>query len=58
VIVASRVAQTLAAAGVERAYGLPGEDHLTRLDALAEAGIEYHTAYNESSAVIMTGTGA
>ena len=51
--VAQRVATTLAELGIRRVYGLPGEDHMTLLHALVEAGIEYHTAVNESSSVIM-----
>lgn len=56
--VASKVAHTLMASGIRRAYGLPGEDHLWLLDAFAKAGITYHTAYNESSAAIMAATDA
>lgn len=55
---AQRFAWTLSELGIARAYGLPGEDHMTLLDALASAGIEYCTAYNESSAVIMAATDA
>jgi acetolactate synthase-1/2/3 large subunit len=57
-IVARRAAATLKQLGIDRAYGLPGEDHMTLLDAFADAGIEYHAAVNESSAVIMAATDA
>lgn len=57
-IVADRICEILAAVGVRRAYGLPGEDHIPLLAALPAAGIEYHTACNESSAVIMAATDA
>jgi acetolactate synthase I/II/III large subunit len=56
--VADRIAATLAELGIRRAYGLPGEDHMTLLDAFAGAGVEYRAAYNESSAVIMAATDA
>ena len=56
--IAQRFAQSLSELGIERAYGLPGEDHMTLLDALEAAGIEYCTAFNESSAVIMAATDA
>jgi acetolactate synthase-1/2/3 large subunit len=54
--VAQRFARALSELRVSRAYGLPGEDHMTLLDALQSEGIEYCTAYNESSAVIMAAT--
>lgn len=54
--VAERVATVLVELGVERVYGLPGEDHMTLLDAFAGAGIRYRAAYNESSAVLMAAT--
>ena len=57
-IIAQRVAVTLGEFGIRRVYGLPGEDHMTLLDAFAEAGISYHAAVNESSAVIMAATDA
>lgn len=56
--IAQRFAWALAELGVARAYGLPGEDHMTLLDALESAGVEYRTAFNESSAVIMAATDA
>lgn len=56
--IAQRVASTLSNLGITRAYGLPGEDHMTLLDALEGADIEYRTAFNESSAVIMAATDA
>lgn len=57
-IVARRVAATLRELGITRVYGLPGEDHMTLLDALTREGLTYHTAVNESSAVIMAATEA
>jgi acetolactate synthase I/II/III large subunit len=51
--VALAFAHALRAAGVERVYGLPGEDHLRLLDALPEAGIRYVAARDETAAVIM-----
>jgi acetolactate synthase-1/2/3 large subunit len=56
--IAQRVAWALSELGVTRAYGLPGEDHMTLLDAFEGSGIEYRTAFNESSAVIMAATDA
>jgi acetolactate synthase-1/2/3 large subunit len=49
-------ADLLAAVGIRRVYGLPGEDHMTLLDAVQAAGLEYHTAFNETSAVLMAAT--
>jgi acetolactate synthase-1/2/3 large subunit len=54
--VVERFSEILASFGVRRAYGLPGEDHMPLLAALEHAGISYHTASNESSAVIMAAT--
>jgi acetolactate synthase I/II/III large subunit len=56
--VAHALARGLRAAGVERVYGLPGEDHLRLLDALEEAGMTYVGARDESSAAIMAATEA
>jgi acetolactate synthase I/II/III large subunit len=56
--IAQRFAWALSELGITRAYGLPGEDHMTLLHALDAAGIEYCTAFNESSAVIMAATDA
>ncbi|MQA94109.1 MAG: hypothetical protein GEV11_05475 [Streptosporangiales bacterium] len=56
--IAQRVAWALSELGVTRAYGLPGEDHMTLLDALEDRGIDYRAAFNESSAVIMAATDA
>ncbi|HEY2796158.1 MAG TPA: thiamine pyrophosphate-binding protein, partial [Micromonosporaceae bacterium] len=55
---ADAFAATLHRLGVTRVYGLPGEDHMTLLDAFATAGITYVGAYNESSAAIMAATDA
>ena len=57
-IIAQQVAETLFAFGIRRVYGLPGEDHLTLLDAFAAVGLDYCTAFNESSAAIMASTEA
>jgi acetolactate synthase I/II/III large subunit len=57
-IVATEIADTLYRSGIRRAYGLPGEDHMTLLAEFEAAGIEYCAAYNESSAVIMAATEA
>lgn len=56
--VVERFAQILKSYGIDRAYGLPGEDHMPMLQALEAAGITYVTASNESSAVIMAATDA
>lgn len=56
--IAQRAVWALSELGITRAYGLPGEDHMTLLDALEGGGIEYRTAFNESSAVIMAATDA
>ena len=58
VIIAQQVAEALRALGVRRVYGLPGEDHMALLDAFQSAGLDYCTAFNESSAVIMAATDA
>lgn len=56
--VADAVAALLVAVGVRHVYGLPGEDHLTLLDAMATSGLEYHASFNESSAAVMAATEA
>jgi acetolactate synthase I/II/III large subunit len=56
--VAFALASALRAAGVERVYGLPGEDHLRLLDALEAAGMTYVGARDENSAAIMAATEA
>jgi acetolactate synthase-1/2/3 large subunit len=53
---ARQLAEVLTGIGIRRVYGLPGEDHMALLDAFVAAGLEYHTAYNETSAVLMAGT--
>jgi acetolactate synthase I/II/III large subunit len=58
VIIARHVAETLYELGIRRVYGLPGEDHMALLDAFQGAGLQYCTAFNESSAVIMAATDA
>jgi acetolactate synthase-1/2/3 large subunit len=54
--VVGRFAQVLKSYGIDRAYGLPGEDHMPMLEAFEAAGIKYMTVSNESSAVIMAAT--
>jgi acetolactate synthase I/II/III large subunit len=51
--VAAALAGYLRAAGVERVYGVPGEDHLFLLDAIEAAGLRYVGARDESAACIM-----
>lgn len=51
-----RFAEVLKSYGIDRAYGLPGEDHMPLLEAFEAVGIKYLTASNESSAVIMAAT--
>src|SRR4029077_11487602 len=58
VIIAQQLARALTDLGIRRVYGLPGEDHMTLLDSFSEAGLDYCTAFNESSAVIMATTDA
>jgi acetolactate synthase I/II/III large subunit len=56
--VARAFARTLREAGLQRAYGLPGEDHLKLLDALEAEGLSYIGAREESAATIMAATEA
>src|SRR6478609_4453344 len=56
--VAQAFAAALRGAGVQRIYGLPGEDHLRLLDALAEQRLTYVPAREESAAVLMAATEA
>ncbi|HEY2592838.1 MAG TPA: thiamine pyrophosphate-binding protein, partial [Chloroflexota bacterium] len=56
--VAAAFAAALRAAGVQRVYGLPGEDHLRVLDAIGEAGLTYVAAREETAAVLMAATEA
>ncbi len=60
--VASTVAQAFARklreAGIRRVYGLPGEDHLRLLDALAGEDIHYVGARDEAAAAMMAATEA
>jgi acetolactate synthase-1/2/3 large subunit len=58
VIIGQQVAEAFYGLGLRRVYGLPGEDHMALLDSFAAAGLEYCTAFNESSAVIMAATDA
>lgn len=51
--VADAVARTLAAHGITRAFGMPGGEVVALIDALAEAGIGFVLARQETSAAIM-----
>lgn len=51
--VATAFARYLRAVGVERVYGVPGEDHMRLLDALAAEGVRYVPAREESAACMM-----
>ena len=51
--VADTVARCLAAAGVRHAFGMPGGEVVTLVDALAEAGIRFVLARHETAAAIM-----
>jgi acetolactate synthase I/II/III large subunit len=57
-IIVDQVADILYGLGIRRVYGLPGEDHMALLDSLAAAGLEYCTAFDETSAVLMAATDA
>jgi acetolactate synthase I/II/III large subunit len=56
--VAHAFAAALRGAGVQRVYGLPGEDHLRLLDALAQQQLTYVPAREESAALLMAATEA
>src|ERR1043166_8757620 len=56
--VATAFARALKAAGVQRVYGLPGEDHLRLLDTVAAEGLSYIGAREESAAAMMAATEA
>src|SRR5438270_7612652 len=56
--VAGAFVRGLRAAGVQRVYGLPGEDHLRILDALPAERLTYVAAREESAAVLMAATEA
>ncbi|MFL5331663.1 MAG: thiamine pyrophosphate-binding protein [Geminicoccaceae bacterium] len=51
--VADTVARGLAVAGVRHAFGMPGGEVVTLVDALAEAGIRFILARHETAAAIM-----
>ncbi|WP_376089375.1 thiamine pyrophosphate-binding protein [Roseomonas sp. CCTCC AB2023176] len=51
--VADVVARTLARTGIRRAFGVPGGEVLTLVDALARAGIDPILARQESAAAAM-----
>jgi acetolactate synthase I/II/III large subunit len=56
--VARAFARALKTAGVQRVYGLPGEDHLRLLDALPAEGLSYIAARDETAAALMAATEA
>lgn len=51
--VADVVARTLHAHGIRHAFGVPGGEVVTLIDALQSAGIAFHLARHETSAAIM-----
>ncbi|HKP63809.1 MAG TPA: thiamine pyrophosphate-binding protein [Polyangiales bacterium] len=51
--VADSLARQLAAAGIRHAFGIPGGEVLSLIDALGAAGIEYVTARHETAAGLM-----
>lgn len=51
--VADIAAKTLAAHGVEHAFGMPGGEVVTLVDALEKAGVTFHLARHETAAAIM-----
>ena len=51
--IAVAAAAHLRALGVERLYGVPGEDHMRLLDAAQRAGVRYVLAREETSACLM-----
>ncbi|MDR0360800.1 MAG: thiamine pyrophosphate-binding protein [bacterium] len=51
--IAAAAAEHLRALGVERLYGVPGEDHMRLLDAAQRAGLRYVLAREETSAALM-----
>jgi acetolactate synthase-1/2/3 large subunit len=51
--VADRIAETLAAAGIRHAFGMPGGEVVTFIDALERAGIGFVLARNETAAAMM-----
>ena len=51
--VADIVAQALRAAGIRFAFGMPGGEVVTLIDALGRAGIEFILARNETAAAMM-----
>ena len=51
--VADSIAATLAAHGLTAAFGMPGGEVVTLLDALTRAGIGFHLARHETAAAMM-----
>ena len=51
--VADTVAAVLAAHGVRHAFGMPGGEVVTLIDALERAGIAFHLARHETAAALM-----
>jgi acetolactate synthase-1/2/3 large subunit len=52
-LVADRIAETCRAAGIRFAFGMPGGEVVTLVDALERAGIRFVLARNETAAAIM-----
>lgn len=51
--VADTIAATLRAHGVRQAFGMPGGEVVTLIDALVKAGIAFHLARHETAAALM-----
>ncbi|MBC8129744.1 MAG: thiamine pyrophosphate-binding protein, partial [Rhizobiaceae bacterium] len=51
--VADIVAETLKAQGIGQAFGMPGGEVVTLIDALDRAGIAFHLARHETAAALM-----
>lgn len=51
--VADTIAATLAAHGITAAFGMPGGEVVTLVDALTRAGIGFHLARHETAAALM-----
>lgn len=51
--IADTVARTLAAAGIRHAFGMPGGEVVTLIDALEAAGIRFVLARHETAAALM-----
>jgi acetolactate synthase-1/2/3 large subunit len=51
--IADLIAQTPAAHGIRHAFGMPGGEVVTLIDALERAGIRFVLARNETAAAMM-----